>query len=586
MLRAIRALIVFGVLAAVLSWPAIFFSVHGNTGDATAEETSFSSYKADFTVDDDGGMDVVETLQTDFPSSDKHGIFQFFDRLDSSDSHARHPIEDFAVTRDGQSEPYTHSLKNGRFDVYRIGDADTLLSSGEHTYKITYHVDGVLTPGGDEVGTPYQFYWQLVPGGWLQQIDRSRLTVHLPANAQDVHCVVGWGDGTPCKENGDGTRDITVTTGHLDAQTPVTLLAGQDVSSPAEPTTLPWSGRWDRVLGRSLPVAGAIGAGTVAAAALGVLLAFLTYEREPRFPLQYTPPDGIGPAQASYILTEAHDRKQYVATLLHAAEHGAISLTPGQDSWTITDKAGPQGWAGLDPLTTSVAGLLSGPGTSFTAGKKDVSAGLKLKTAISTFDSAVARWAKTAGLLSRAGIGTFGGTLVIGALLVTGAILIWHPFDVTYLGLPTAAFFATGMPMMATGAATKRTAAGRDLWSRVGGFKRILSTTSAEERFDFSGRKELYTAYIPWAVAFGCAKEWASKYRLETGEDPPMPGYFYGYGYGYASLDSGIDSIVNSFDSTLDSAISAYNATQSSSSSGGGGFSGGGGGGGGGGGSW
>lgn len=585
MKRAIGGLIVFGVLAAVLCWPAIFFSVHGDTGDPSDEVTSFTSYKADFTVHDDGSMDAVQTLRTNFPTSDKHGIFEFFDRLDSSDPHVRHLIEDVQVTLDGKDEPFTHSVEDGRFDVYKIGDADYTLSSGEHTYRISYHYDAALTPGGDDVDTPSQLYWQLIPGGWLQTIDKSQLTVHLPATAQDVQCTIGWGEGTPCKEKGDGTDNITVTTGSLPAQTPVTLLVGQDVPTPDQ-TTLPWSGRWDRVLGRSLPGAIAIGAVTVAFAVLGLLLALFTFERAPRFPLQYAPPDGIGPAQASYILTEAHDRKQYVATLLHAAEHGAITLTPGEDAWTITDKGGPQGWAGLDPVSTSVAGLLSGPGTSFTAGRKDVSAGLKLKTAIASFDAAVTQWARGSGFLTRAGIGGFGGTLVLGALIATGAIVIWHPFDITFLGLPTAAFFATGLPMMATGASTKRTAAGRELWSRVGGFKRILSTTSAEDRFDFSGRKELYTAYIPWAVAFGCAKEWAAKYRLETGEEPPVPAYFGGYGYGYAGLGSGIDSMVDSFDSTLDGAISAYDATQSSSSSGGGGFSGGGGGGGGGGGSW
>ena len=59
--------------------------------------------------------------------------------------------------------------------------------------------------------------------------------------------------------------------------------------------------------------------------------------------------------------------------------------------------------------------------------------------------------------------------------------------------------------------------AGRDLWSRIGGFHRVLSTPSSKERFDFSGRQELYTAYIPWAVALDCADEWAAKYRTEMG---------------------------------------------------------------------
>ena len=104
------------------------------------------------------------------------------------------------------------------------------------------------------------------------------------------------------------------------------------------------------------------------------------------------------------------------------------------------------------------------------------------------------------------------------------------------------------------------------------------------DRFDFSGRKELYTAYLPWAVAFDCADEWAKKYRTETGEEPPVPAYF--GGYAGAHTGNYVDSMVNSFDSAVSSAISAYQATQTSSSSGGGVFSGGGGGGGGGGGSW
>ena len=112
----------------------------------------------------------------------------------------------------------------------------------------------------------------------------------------------------------------------------------------------------------------------------------------------------------------------------------------------------------------------------------------------------------------------------------------------------------------------------------------MLSTPSSKQRFDFSGRQDLYTAYIPWAVAFGCADAWAKKYRTEVGAEPPVPAYFAGY---YAGAHTGdyVSSMVNDFNSTVSSSISAYQATQSHSS-GGGGFSGGGGGGGGGGGSW
>jgi hypothetical protein len=321
------------------------------------------------------------------------------------------------------------------------------------------------------------------------------------------------------------------------------------------------------------------------AAVLGALMARTTYERNPQFPLMYGPPEGIGPAQGKYLLTESIDKEAYVATLMHAAQHGAVDLQRGQDSWTITDKGGPEGWRGLDQVTSGVAHLLSGPGTSFVAGKKDVKAGERLKTEVAAFETNTKNWAMTSGNLTKAGPGGLGGTLVLISFVGAIAIAIWNPLSMTMVGLIPGAFAVFGAPMLKTGASTKRTRQGRDLWSRIGGFHRVLSTPSSQDRFDFSGRQELYTAYIPWAVAFGCADEWAAKYRTETGIEPPVPHYF-GGAYAGASAGAYVDSMVSDFNSTVSSAISSYQATQSSSSSGGGGFSGGGGGGGGGGGSW
>jgi len=149
------------------------------------------------------------------------------------------------------------------------------------------------------------------------------------------------------------------------------------------------------------------------------------------------------------------------------------------------------------------------------------------------------------------------------------------------------AFAVFALPLVRRGSGTRRTAAGRDLWSQMGGFRRVLSTPSSVQRFEFSGRRDLYTAYIPWAVALGCADEWAAKYRTEMGEEPPTPSYFAG-GYTGAHTGNNVDQMLSDFRGPLDSAIASYEATQrsSSGSGGGGGFSGGGGGGGGGGGSW
>jgi uncharacterized membrane protein len=260
---------------------------------------------------------------------------------------------------------------------------------------------------------------------------------------------------------------------------------------------------------------------------------------------------------------------------------------PDPSRWVVEGVATPEQWAAADPATQALGTSLgvTSPGYQFHA-DGTVPSGKMLKSAKGSFDSAVRSWALSQGMLSRQGGEAVGRLLVYAAILLGGALIVFNWAGFTTAGLPFAAFAIGGLALLKPGALTRRTDAGRDLWSRAGGFKRILATESAETRFDFSAKRDLYTAYIPWAVAFGCADAWQRKYEAEMHEPAPTPVWLGGYygGYGDVATATGF---VDSFQATLASSISAYEATQKSSSSGGGGgFSGGGGGGGGGGGSW
>jgi uncharacterized membrane protein YgcG len=589
--RLVGTAIGLGVIALLLCIPAFFYG--SGEVQANYEDTSITSYVADFDIAANGDLSVTETITVDVPVYDKHGIFRFWDIVDENDPHARRTPEDISVTRDGSAEPFELSWEDShRQRMAKIGDANTTLTLGEHTYVIKYHIDGVLAENqesitGEDLDT--MFFWQLVPRGWQQTIDEATLTVHLPVAAQqDVKCAVGNDSDTGCTAEGGGTTDLTVTAEQIPARTPVTIATGLDMDTPEAGNQVPWTGRWDRVLSTHLPLLVLVLLAAAGATVFGSLLGAKSREKEPGYPVLYAPPDGIGPAQAKFIYSETVDRSTYVATLMHAAERGAVDLTRDGDNWTIKDKNGPQGWAGLDPVTTDSAHILGGPGASFTASKKDVTAGKRLRDEIARFDASVEAWAKGSGNIVGSGLGGLGGLLVLVGFGLMLVLAIWNPFSMSALGLIPGGFAIGGASLMATGSGTSRTRAGRDLWSKVGGFRRMLATPSSKQRFDFSGRKELYTAYIPWAVALGCADEWAAKYRIEVGEEPPVPHYFAGAYAGSHAADY-VNSMVGDFNSTVDSAISSYNATQSSSSSGGGGgggFSGGGGGGGGGGGSW
>lgn len=579
LLVRMSALIVLGLLVLV---PAAGFSGPSTPAD---EPTTITSYVADFTVSTNGDLDAVETITVDFPvGTSRHGIFRFFDTHDPSAPHARRIPTDIRVSQDGKPAQVDLSSKNnGRERVVRIGDPAYYVI-GQHVYRISYHIAGVLEKGaGSQVASPTQFYWNLIPGGWAQRITNAKLTVSLPANATNTQCAVGNGSTAACTVTGDGTRRLQVNLTSLAPNTPVTVKLGMDIPTPPAGTSVPWAGRWDGVLGTHLPLA--IGAGVVAllAALLGSLITGRTREANPGFPLQYAPPEGIGPAQGNYIRTEKIDRNAFVASVMEAGAKGAVTLDRTDDSWTITDSGA--GWQGIDEATSEVYRLIGTPHGSFTAANGGVAQGKELKSALDVFETTVKNWSKKSGLMVASGLGGLGGFLVIAGFILALGLAIWNPFSMSMLALVPGGFSVFALGLLAPGSATKRTRTGREVWSRVGGFHRVLSTPSAEARFDFSGRKELYTAYLPWAVAFDCADAWAKKYRTEVGAEPPVPTYF--AAYAGAHTGNYVDSMVSSFSQTVDSAISSYEATQrSSSSGGGGGFSGGGGGGGGGGGSW
>lgn len=577
MVGRVLALLVLGGLVAFpllgWSWP---------TGQVEPESTTITDYRVRYDVAADGRMQVQERITVDFGYG-KHGIFQFFDHADANAPQLRRVPHDLTVQRDGQPDGLDVTTQDdGRFTVARIGRADTTIPVGTHTYLIRYTIDDVLLPTEDGGS---RFYWNIVPGGWRQPIQHADLVVRLPDQAGPVLCAVGSGQNSGCTGTGSGSNRLHVTVDDLPPDTPVTVRT--DLDSPAPPVRgehRDWSSRWDPVLGSSTP-------GVVVIAVLG-LLAFVAgglaaragRERDPQFPLMYAPPEGIGPAQAAYLLTERVDeRQQFVASIMYAAERGVLSLERQGETWTLSDTGGS--WDRLDPVTAELRELTGEEG-SFTASPTEN--GHELATEIQQMAVRVRTWAREQHLMTSGPFGGAGRGLVLLALAVAVANAIWNPFHCTLLSVIPGFFGVGALTLFAAGSGTTRTPAGRDLWSRVGGFRRVLATPSSQSRFEFAGRQELYTQYLPWAVAFGVADAWAAKYRTEMGVEPPMPLWL---GSTYAGGQTGdyVNQMVGSFTHTVDSAISTYQASQASSSGGSGfsgGFAGGGGGGGGGGGSW
>ncbi len=588
----------------------LFFPMMFSGGSSTGQESdpaTFNKFQADFVIDKDGNTAVTQTIDVSFPVS-RRGIFEFFDIADRANPGVRYVPTVTSVTRDGKPDQWEGDWKDNKYYSIRIGNANTYLTPGVYQYQIKYTIPGVISPvtagqaiqfnsnsgtapSSDPAGQS-AFFMNVIGGGWNVPIREAVVNLTLPSAATSIGCTAGsvtaGKANGPCGINGLGTNKVTLTARSIPPNTGMTARTTMDMAPPGQ-TVLPWSLDWDPVLGRSLPAVILVGLLSIIGFLVGLRWSIRSTEKQPGFPVMYEPPQGLGPVQTHYIAYEEMGSKAITATMYYMADKGLVKLEKREDSsWLVTGLVPQEQWSQVDAGTRAFGQALGvdREGYWFLAEKSEA-AGKRLLAAQTALKTAVELWAVDKSLVKSSAFEKWGRFLFFAAIILAGILFIFAPVPSMW-GLVFAGFAIGAVGVMATGVGTRRTQAGREMWSRAGGFERFLSTSSSEDRFDFSAQKDLFIAYIPYAVMFGVADKWAAKYKAYTHEEPPpVPWFPYGYGmmWGAAGLAGGIG---DSFESALNSGISSYQAAQSNSGSGGG-FGGGGlggGGGGGGGGSW
>lgn len=587
-----------------LFFPMMFGS--SSTGQES-DPAVFNKFQADFAIDKDGNAAITQTIDVQFPVS-RRGIFEFFDIADRANPGVRYVPTVQSVTRDGKPEQWEGSWKDNKYYSIRIGNANTYLTPGVYKYQIKYTVPGVISPvtagqainfnsnsGTAPTRNPADqsaFFMNVIGQGWNVPIREAVVNLTLPSAATSIGCTAGSASAGrangPCGINGLGTNQVSLTARSIPPNTGMTARATMNMPAPSQ-TVLPWSLDWDPVLGRSVPVVIFVALLSLVGFLVGLRWSIRSKEKRPGFPVLYEPPQGLGPVQTHYIAYEEMGSNAITATMYYMAEKGLVKLEKREDnSWLVTGLVPQEQWNDVDAGTHAFGQALGvdREGYWFLAEKSEA-AGKKLLAAQTALKTAVELWAVDKSLVKSSAFEKWGRFLFWAAIILAGLVFVFAPVPSMW-GLVFACFAIGAVGVLATGVGTRRTQQGRELWSRAGGFERFLSTSSSEDRFDFSAQKDLFIAYIPYAVMFGAAAQWAAKYKAYTHEDPPpVPWFPYGYGmmWGAAGLAGGMG---DSFESALNSGISSYQAAQSNSG-GGGGFGGGGlggGGGGGGGGSW
>jgi hypothetical protein len=562
----------------------------------------------------DGTLAALEAIDVDFRGLSRHGIFRDMAYVFDYDATQlrEYEIDLASVTSAEGRRHQVQSSTAGATRRFRIGDPNRTIS-GKETYRLAYHVRGALNgfPDHDEL------YWNAT-GTWPVRIATASVVVKAPAGAIDrVDCFQGpRGSTEHCAARfAEDEASYTATRPLVEGEQ-MTIVAGLRKGAVADPVPklvarLRGMGGASGALGATAPFFEpaprfvALMAVGFAAALSGVGWLWWRIGRDRQYvalyqtgrdagpdeavPLggarpiavEFQPPDGIRPGQMGLLVDERADTLDVTATIIDLAVRGYLTITELPKSGWFSAKD----WQ-LDrvkdagPLLEYERLVLNG---LFDAGQSRKLSELKnkfyddlskAKTALYR-DAVDRKWfprnpESVRTIFRVAGIfGILAGvalTLLLGAKW--GAGLVGLPVVAGGLALAIA---ARGMP--------RRTAAGRDLMRRTLGFARYIRTAETHQQA-FAERANLFTEYLPYAIAFKCVDGWARAFKDIDLQEATARWYS-----GTTPFTTGsFASSLGSFSSSVSTAIAS--TPGGSGSSGFSGGSSGGGGGGGGGGSW
>jgi uncharacterized membrane protein YgcG len=580
---------------------------------AADEGWVITSFDADYVVNLDGTVDVVEDIRVDFGPLQKHGILRDIPiEYDYDADYTRRIDVDVISVDDGdQAVPY-ETTRQGAVLNLRIGDPNVLVS-GPQRYRITYRI----LRGLNAQANWDELYWNVTGNYWPVGIEEASASVTAP-EILNVTCFQGPSGSTELCDSSTsgGTAQFAMTQPQAEGGGLTIVVALPKGAVTVNPPTLIEKksteeqirdfiglGPLQIVLTILLSVAGI--AGVVRYwwlngrdRWLGDLQYLTGDDRERRRPLfakdtvvrEYQPPAEkrggrrYRPAELGTLLDERADTLDVSATIVDLAVRGYLCITEVPKKWLFgstdytLERLKPRDeellvYEGqlLDGLfddgdTVQMSDLKNEFYKTLEKVKKYLYTQVVSKDNFFPSNPETARTVHAVAGLVLAGLGV-GAIAALGIYL--GAGIVGAPIVLTGL-----------LMLLMSRSMARRTGPGREVYRRILGFREYM-TVAETDRQRFNEEAGIFQEYLPYAIVFGCVDKWAQVFE-DLGIEPDTTGWYVST-HAFAPL--AFSHSLQSFSSSMSSAIASTPGGSGSSGFGGGGFSGGGGGGGGGG-SW
>ncbi|HYN05934.1 MAG TPA: DUF2207 domain-containing protein [Vicinamibacterales bacterium] len=557
-----------------------------------------------YDIQPDGTLVVSEAIDVDFRGLSRHGIFRdVAHRQDFDGKHNReYDIRLSGVTAADGRRHQVKELDEGGLRRFRIGDPDKEIS-GKETYRIDYSIGGALNAFADHD----ELYWNAT-GPWPVRIAAASIVVRAPGGSIDrADCFQGpAGSRQKCAARFTPDEAVFTATRPLEEEEQLTIVVSLRKGAVAEPR--PVILRKPREVNEFFeltPLAGGL-------SLFGLLLAIggvgglwweigrdrrsvalhaqpsdTQEEREPLFGarpigVEFEPPEQIRPGQTGLLIDETADTLDVTATIVDLAVRGYLSIRElPKEGWF-----GSKDWQ-LDRLKPADTNLVQYERIVL-AGLFDTGSPRKLSELKNKFydDLAKAKKSLYEDAVSRRWFPRHPESVrtmwrVLGLIALAGGVfltfVLGRNFGAGLIGLPV--IVGGALLTIVSRAMPRRTALGREMMRRTLGFAKYIRTAETQQQA-FAERANIFTAYLPYAIAFRCVDQWARAFQ-----DIDMQAATASWYMGSSTFNpSSFSSSVESFSSSVSTVM-----TSTPGGSGGSGFSGGssgGGGGGGGGGSW
>ena len=549
-----RLLFTLGLLTGV----ALVLQVAGAPpAHADSDDWAITRYDVQAQAAADGTVQVQLDFDFDFGDEEGHGPYlTFVTRQEIADDPDHYRVLEYsdisATSPSGAPAQVRTEEESGGLAVY-IGDEDVDVE-GVQQYQVSYTVTGIPTPGAGADGSD-EIYWNVVGSGWEVPLQNVSVALTGPAEVLDVACYTGAvGSGRSCEQHAATGEVATFGAQQLDEGEGLSIVVAYPLETFAgvEPILVERT-TWASFMGWAGP-AGVVAALIAMIGGGGAIWRARTRGRDraylgltpglfPTSPasertgparrrpvaVQFTPPEGVLPGAAGTLVDEVANPQDVTATIVDLAVRGYLTIVEREPEkkgaakeWDLHRSTDPEhaDLSGLAPFEETVLRALfpgsetqvdmTAAGKSLAESMSQIQAELydrvmERKWFTASPQRVRRRWAGWGALTVVLGIVL---TIVLGLTLGLGVVGI----AITLVGI---------VVMFAALAAPARTAAGTAVLAQTLGFKKYLETAEVNQ-LKFEEENDIFSRYLPFAIAFGTAEHWTTVFAEAAADGYPV----------------------------------------------------------------